>query len=68
MPNDTQLVFTLPEALSEIRDLREQRAALLAGLAPIVSELHNGKLNGVWPATPGDARAVAAEIMRLVKQ
>lgn len=31
--NDNQLVFTLPEALSEIRALREQKTALLEAIA-----------------------------------
>lgn len=46
-------------------NLYEALLALADGLAPICNELHNGKLNGAWPATPGDARAVAAELARL---
>lgn len=50
----------------------EQNAALVAalrelltGLAPIGNELHTGRVNGAWPPVPGDARALAAELMRI---
>ena len=51
--------------------LQAQNEALVAALerfektlAPIVNELHNGRVNGAWPPTPGDARALAAELSR----
>lgn len=46
-------------------DLCAALSNLLADLAPIVNEFHNGKINGGWPPTPGDARAVASELVRI---
>jgi len=46
-------------------DLCAALSNLLADLAPITNELHNGKINGGWPPTAGDARAVASELVRI---
>lgn len=65
-PNDNQLVFTLPEALSEIRDLRDQRREILSvlrgmkkSLGKVANELHNMDSMGQY-----DCRRTAADIVK----
>lgn len=74
-PTDSQLVFTLEEALREIAALRQERHNLIEGLKPVVallaehvSEMHYGKLNGAERQNicTGDLKATAAEFVRVV--
>lgn len=68
-PNDNELVFTLPEALSEISALRDERAAMKSILrkaqnsfGSIANELHNMDNMGQY-----DCRRVASEMVEVWK-